>query len=67
MHLKNLENYQNILKALNAGCDCIFICNNREKVIDIIDRCIKKVLLEISNKIVKLSKKRLWCKLNIFS
>ena len=61
LSMKALEKFgsidQNLTKAINAGCDCIFICNNREKVVDIIDNVYLEQSEEISNKIVKLSKK----------
>jgi len=63
LSMKALEKFgsidQNLTKAINAGCDCIFICNNREKVVDIIDNVYLEQSEEISNKIVKLSKKRI--------
>jgi len=63
LSMKALEKFgsidQNLAKAINAGCDCIFICNNREKVVDIIDNVYLEENEEISNKIVKLSKNRI--------
>ena len=45
----------NVLKSIDAGCDCIFICNNREKVIQVLDNIIIENSEEVSRKIVKLS------------
>ena len=50
---------ENLIKSVNAGCDCIFICNNRKKVIDILDNVYMEVDEIVSNKIMNLSKKRL--------
>lgn len=47
----------NLLKSIEAGCDCIFICNNRNKVVNIIDNFKINIDEVISNKIMKLNKK----------
>ena len=49
----------NVLKSLEAGCDSIFICNNRNKVINIIDELVIKSDTEVSNKLIKLNKRKI--------
>ena len=49
----------NVLKSLEAGCDSIFICNNRNKVINIIDELVIKNDTEVSNKLIKLNKRKI--------
>jgi len=45
----------NLLKSIDAGCDCIFICNDREKVASILDNVIIKNTAEVISKIIKLN------------
>ena len=63
LSMKALEKFgtidQNLVNSINAGCDCVFICNNRESIINIIDNIVLEENEEISNKITKLSKKRI--------
>lgn len=48
----------NVLKSLEVGCDCIFICNDREKVIKILDNIIIETSDEVSKKIIKLGDRK---------
>lgn len=43
----------NVLKSIEAGCDCVFICNNRNKVISILDNLIIENNIEASDKLMK--------------
>ena len=49
------EMEDNILKSLSSGCNCIFICNDRDKVMQVLDNIILDSTEEESNKIMKLS------------
>jgi len=49
------EMKDNVLKSLNSGCNCIFICNDRDKVTHILDNLILDITEEESNEIMKLS------------
>ena len=48
------EMEDNVLKSIDSGCNCIFICNDRDKVIHVLDNIILDSTEEESNKIVKL-------------
>ena len=50
----NIED--NLLKSIDAGCDCIFICNNREAVVKILDNIVMKSTAEVTSKIIKLNR-----------
>ena len=43
----------NVLKSIKVGCDCVFICNNRDKVISILDNLIIENNVETNNKLMK--------------
>jgi len=49
------EMKDNVLKSLNSGCNCIFICNDRDKVTHILDNLILDITEKESNEIMKLS------------
>ena len=49
------EMKDNVLKSLDSGCNCIFICNDRDKVTHILDNLILDITEEESNEIMKLS------------
>jgi beta-N-acetylhexosaminidase len=49
------EMEDNVLKSLSSGCNCIFICNDRDKVMQLLDNIILDSTEEESNKIMKLS------------
>jgi beta-N-acetylhexosaminidase len=49
------EMEDNVLKSLSSGCNCIFICNDRVKVMQVLDNIILDSTEEESNKIMKLS------------
>ena len=49
------EMEDNVLKSLSSGCNCIFICNDRDKVMQVLDNIILDSTEEESNKIMKLS------------
>ena len=59
MSMKALDEFgiieDNLLKAIDAGCDCIFICNDREKVVNILDNVTIKNTEEVVSKIIKLN------------
>ena len=59
MSMKALDEFgiieDNLLKAIDAGCDCIFICNDREKVVSILDNVIIKNTVEVISKIINLN------------
>ena len=59
MSMKALDEFgiieDNLLKAIDAGCDCLFICNDREKVVSILDNVIIKNTEEVVSKIINLS------------
>ena len=43
----------NVLKSIEVGCECVFICNNRNKVISILDNLIIENNIEVSDKLMK--------------
>ena len=49
----------NVVKSLESGCDCIFICNDREIVERIVDEVTFKTSEELNYKLVKLSKNKI--------
>ena len=59
MSMKALDEFgiieDNLLKAIDAGCDCLFICNDREKVVSILDNVIIKNTEEVVSKIINLN------------
>ena len=59
MSMKALNEFgsieDNLLKSINAGCDCIFICNDRGAVMKILDNIVLKSTEEVTSKIVKLN------------
>ena len=59
MSMKALDEFgiieDNLLKAIDAGCDCLFICNDREKVVSILDNVIIKNTVEVISKIINLN------------
>ena len=50
------EIQDNVLKSISIGCDCLFICNNRDEVISILDNIVIENNIEVSSKLIKLSK-----------
>ncbi len=50
------EIQDNVLKSLNAGCDCVFICNNRNKVINTLDNIVVESNRQVCDKLIKLNK-----------
>ncbi len=49
---------QNVQNSIKAGCDCLFICNNREQVIKTLDENIIDQQTNINNKLINLSTKK---------
>lgn len=49
---------QNVQNSIKAGCDCIFMCNNREQVIKTIDEVIINQTAITNNKLINLSSKK---------
>jgi beta-glucosidase-like glycosyl hydrolase len=49
----------NVVRSLESGCDCIFICNDREIVECIVDEVTFKTSEELNYKLVKLSKNKI--------
>tara|TARA_B100000795_G_scaffold102032_1_gene75205 strand:- start:295 stop:1335 length:1041 start_codon:yes stop_codon:yes gene_type:complete len=60
MSMKALNEFGNIednlLKSIDAGCDCIFICNDREVVVKILDNIVMNSTAEVTSKIIKLNR-----------
>ena len=49
---------QNVKNSIKAGCDCLFICNNREQVIKTLDEVIINQTMITNNKLINLSSKK---------